>query len=60
LIALLAQHPLAPSSDEWLGRYAVHPSIASRGLWNTQHVDAEPLTPQEFERLAYLAHPSTD
>ncbi len=51
LIALLAQHPLVPPSREWLGWHAVHPAIRQSGLWNTQHVEAEPLQSVEFAQL---------
>ena len=49
LIALLAQHPLAPPSLGWLGRCATSRTIRETGLWNVQHADSEALTPDEFE-----------
>jgi hypothetical protein len=55
LIALLARHPLRPPTDAWLGRHAVNRYIARSGLWNTQHVNADPLTPLQFNRLIELA-----
>lgn len=54
LIALLAQHPMAEPSLAWLGRYAGAEDIRRTGLWNTQHVRAEPLTDAEFARLKQL------
>ena len=49
LIALLAQHPVAPPSSAWLGRNAGASEIRETGLWNTQHCRSMPLTPEEFE-----------
>lgn len=54
LIALLAQHPLSESSEEWLGKYAKSEKIRCTGLWNTQHVKGEPLTSEEFQRVKQL------
>lgn len=51
LIALLARRPLVAPSQAWLGRHAIHPFVRQSGLWNTQHVDAQPLTLTEFDRL---------
>lgn len=56
LIALFAQHPLSAPSPEWLGHHAIHPSIRQSGLWNTQKVDAQPLTEDELVRLQHLIH----
>lgn len=50
LIALLAQHA-SQHSDRWLGHWAVSPVVRRSSLWNTQQVDAGPLTESEFERL---------
>jgi hypothetical protein len=55
LIALLAQHPLAPPSPTWLGRWAFAPAILRSGLWNTQKVDSVPLDEEGFRRLRSLA-----
>jgi len=51
LIALFAQYPLGQPSPNWLGRFAASEEIRRSGLWNTQHIDAEPLTIEEFQRL---------
>lgn len=51
LIALLTQRPLGAPSPGWLGRYAVREAVRESGLWNTQHVGAEPLGPNELVRL---------
>ncbi len=51
-IALLAQQPLGSPSENWLGRHAVRAAIRQSGLWNTQHVEAEPLHPAEFDWFA--------
>lgn len=56
LIALLAQHPAAPPSPTWLGRFAGHPAIRRGGLWNTQQTGADPLTPEGFDRLVRLSN----
>jgi hypothetical protein len=58
LIALLAQHPLGQPSEDWLGHHAASEEIRRTGLWNTQRVDAVPLTDEEvqrFERLVQAA-----
>lgn len=48
LIALLAQHPLGCPSRSWLGHHALNPDISSSGLWNTQYVWSQPLSPSQF------------
>jgi hypothetical protein len=52
LIALLAAYPLAQPSSTWLGHHSYHPVVRQSGLWNSQHVRAEPLS--EFD-LATVA-----
>ncbi|MDP9365305.1 MAG: hypothetical protein M3Q10_13960 [Chloroflexota bacterium] len=54
LIALLAQHQIATPSSDWLGRHATHAAIRRTGLWNTQHVDAPPLSPAESDKVIRL------
>lgn len=54
IIALLAQCPLSLPSPDWLGRYAANERITTSGLWNTQHVEADPLTLSQFQRLEDL------
>ena len=54
LIGLLAQHPLAKFSEEWLGKYAASEEIKRTGLWNTQHVNGDPLLFEEFQRVGQL------
>ncbi len=54
LVALLVQYPLGQPSADWLGRYAASEEIRSSGVWNTQHIHAEPLTDQEFRRVEQL------
>ncbi len=51
IIALLAKHPLGKPSADWLGGYAYEQSIGQSGLWNTQQLDAEPLSEEQFEQL---------
>lgn len=48
LIALFAQLPLGKPSAEWLGRHAANSNVRESGLWNSDHVDGEPLTEEEF------------
>ncbi len=52
LIGLLAQHPLAAPSADWLGHHALHPVVRRSGLWNTQEVDAVPMSATDVRRLA--------
>ena len=54
LIALLAQNPLGSPSPEWLGRHAMSPGIRNSGLWNVQHLNAEPLDNVGFSRFCEL------
>jgi hypothetical protein len=54
LIALLAQNPLGSPSAGWLGRHAFADEIRSSGLWNVQHIAADPITPADFGRLSRL------
>ncbi len=54
IVALLAQHPLAPPSETWLGRHASPAEIRRTGLWNTQHVNADPLTRKQLARIEAL------
>ena len=54
LIALLAQSSLCEPSPTWLGRNAAAPEIRSSGLWNTQHVGAQPLSPEQLETVERL------
>jgi hypothetical protein len=56
LIALLAQQPLSPPSEGWLGRHAVSTTIQTTGLWNTQETSAMPLTTTQLNRLKELAN----
>jgi hypothetical protein len=62
LVALLAQFPLAEPSSSWLGHHAESPIIRCIGLWNTQHIDARPLTFDELRNLERLitASPSAE
>lgn len=55
LIALLAQWPLGQPSTAWLGRYAKSEKIRRSGLWNSDDVDAVPLTTEEYDCLEGLA-----
>lgn len=54
LIALLAQYPLSSPSDHWLGQKAESKKINQSGLWNTQQIDATPVTAYELVRLEEL------
>lgn len=54
LISLFAKCPVGQPSAGWLGRSAVSPAIQRSGQWNTQELDAIPLTPDQFQRLDQL------
>lgn len=54
LIALFAQYPLGKPSNNWLGYYAANDDIRKSGLWNTQHIKAEPLTFEQIKRIEQL------
>lgn len=54
LIALLAQYPLDRPSANWLGNYAANEKIRQSGLWNTQNIEAEALTPEQCARFESL------
>jgi hypothetical protein len=51
LIALLAQMPLGAPSANWLGHYSDRSEIVASGLWNVNHVNARPLTPEQYTLL---------
>lgn len=53
LIALFAQCRLGEPSCEWLGHYASDENVVRSGLWNSHHVDAQPLTEAEFDLLRH-------
>ena len=50
LIALLAKHA-NQRSDRWLGQWAVSDAIRRSSLWNSVHVDAQPLSEDGLEVL---------
>ena len=54
LIALMAQYPLGVPSTSWLGRHSVSEVIRVSGLWNKQHIGAQPLTHEQFAQLEEL------
>ena len=54
LIGLLARHPVGSPSPEWLGHWAADTRIGETGLWNTQHIDAAPLSKEQLDRVADL------
>ncbi len=56
LIALLAKYPLGGSSKQWLGYHAASKEIRNSGLWNTQHIDATPLSDNEYDDLTRFAY----
>lgn len=51
IIALLAKYPLGWPSSDWLGRFAHEQKIERSGLWNTQQLEAEPLSAEQVEYL---------
>ena len=54
LIALLSQHALGAPSSSWLGYYAASDKIGHSGLWNSNEIDAAPLTAIQLARLEEL------
>jgi hypothetical protein len=54
LIATLARCALGRPSEGWLGNYAASPGIRQSGLWNTNKIGAEPLSPAQLLRLREL------
>jgi len=54
IIALLAKHPLGRPTTDWLGKYAYEQRIGQSGLWNTQQLDAEPLSEEQLEYMSWL------
>jgi hypothetical protein len=54
IIALLARYPLGRPSADWLGSYAHERKIGRSGLWNTQQLEAEPLSAEQVEYLRKL------
>ncbi len=55
LIGLFVRTPLGPPSEDWLGHHAAPDKIRRSGLWNTQHIEAEPLNPSGLIRLEQIA-----
>ncbi len=56
LIGLLAQWPLGKPSQSWLGHHAKNDKIRRAGLWNSDDIDALPLTSQELIQIESLAY----
>lgn len=54
LIAQFAKYPLGSPSKDWLGLNADSEKVRKCGLWNSQHIDKEPMTPAEFKRFKEL------
>jgi len=55
LIATLTMDPSFAPSSNWLGLNSPVPEIARSGLWNSQHLQGRPLSPEELERVKQLA-----
>ncbi|MEN6383460.1 MAG: DUF6884 domain-containing protein [Rectinema sp.] len=55
LIASLTMDPSFGPSSNWLGLNSPMPEIARSGLWNSQHLQGKPLSPEELERVKQLA-----
>jgi len=55
LIATLTMDPSFGPSSNWLGLNSPVPEIARSGLWNSQHLQGRPLSPEELERVKQLA-----
>lgn len=41
-------------SENWLGNFSPDPKVRQSGLWQSQHLDGEPLTPEEFDKLKQI------
>lgn len=55
LIGTLARCGACRGSDGWLGRHSPKDCIRESGLWLTQHLKDEPLTPAQEDLLTRLA-----
>ncbi len=53
--AFLNMDPSFGPSSNWLGLNSPMPEIAGSGLWNSQHLQGKPLSPEELERVKQLA-----
>ena len=53
--AFLNMDPSFGPSSNWLGLNSPMPEIARSGLWNSQHLQGKPLSPEELERVKQLA-----
>ena len=53
--AFLNMDPSFGPSSNWLGLNSPMPEIARSGLWNSQHLQGRPLSPEELERVKQLA-----
>jgi hypothetical protein len=60
IIALLNRHPSFGPSSNWLGLNSPVPEIARSGLWNSQGLQGQPLTDEEFERVKWLVRFGND
>ena len=41
-------------SQGWLGNFSPDPKVRQSGLWQSQHLDGEPLTSEEFDKLKQI------
>jgi hypothetical protein len=41
-------------SQGWLGNFSPDPKVRESGLWQSQHLDGEPLTSEEFDKLKQI------
>ena len=41
-------------SQGWLGNFSPDPKVRQSGLWQSQHLDGEPLTSAEFDKLKQI------
>ena len=41
-------------SDKWLGNFSPDPKVRQSGLWQSNHLNGEPLTSEEFDKLKQI------
>lgn len=51
LISLFAQYPIGGPSQNWLGLYAADEKVRKSCIWNSQHINSDPLNIEEFHLL---------
>lgn len=49
-----AKNGFIKPSGNWLGNFSPDLKVSQSRLWQSQHLDGEPLTPQEFDKLKQI------